>query len=257
MIFDERDKISADCFMEMEHVSGLEIINEKFESPSSKSSCLEDKNDLEVKDSSCQVSCLDKGQECEFKDVLPLRPVKLSLFDSSIHFQNDGLTETSSSSSDQTEDEEMISEIQTPTKTIFDPFAPGADDLMLAPKKKKSRDSYAPLRRRLNFDADSDSNQNAAGDPLKDFDEEELQFWESISNSLFEMIISSQLKEISDEAMVADSDYLEGCQTPSSSPLLSGVAETCPPAPMRPKLILGKQQSDKLCRKLDFGSNLS
>lgn len=251
MIFEEGDKVSADSCMEMKPITGLEIINDRSYSISSKASGLEDTSFLEVKESSCQASCLNKGVECKFKDVLP---VKLSLFDSTINFQNDGFTETSSSSSDQTEDEELVLEIQTPTKSIFDPFAPGTDDLMLAPKKKKLRDSYVPLRRRLDFDAGSESKENEEGDKLKVFDKEEEQFLESVFNSLLELIISTQLKEISAKTMVTDSDFFEDCKTPLSLPMLSSIVETCPPAPIRPTLTL-ERQNHNLCRKLDFGNN--
>ncbi|PKU78097.1 uncharacterized protein LOC110104556 [Dendrobium catenatum] len=255
MTFEEGGKISADSCMEMEPLTGFEIIKDNIDSVPSKVSCLEETSVLEVKDSSCQASCLDKGVCCEFKDVMSFPPVNLSLFDSTIHFQNDGFTETSSSSSDQTEDDEMVLEIETPTKSIFDPFAPGTDDLMLAPKKKKLRNSYVPFRRRLDFNAGSESKENVEGDSVKDFDEEE-QIFESVFNSLFEMIISIQLKEISAETMVTDSDLAEDCKTPLSLTLLSSNTEACPPAPMKPKLIL-ERQSHNLCRKLDFGNNFN
>ncbi|KAG0473582.1 hypothetical protein HPP92_015439 [Vanilla planifolia] len=234
--------------MERENNSS-ETNSSKGESLPSEPSTLVETTTLEMK-ASC--SWLDDSKDCRFPDVLPLRFVKLRLLDSVLNFPNGGSTD-SSSSSDHTEDDDLVSSCQTPTTSIFDPFAPNPDDLLLAPKKKKLRDSYLPSMRQLKFDADAGSDPKHAlqSDAAR---KEEEQTMESIYASLLELIISTQLADSSSGALASDSDPTESFMTPKSSTLLSNIAETCPPAPMRPKCSL-ERSSPAICRKLDFGTS--
>ncbi|KAG1338201.1 putative protein 1 [Cocos nucifera] len=77
-----------------------------------------------------------------------------------------------SSSSDKTEEEDTVLGCQTPTESIFDPFAPGPDDLMLAPKKKITRESKIPLCRQLKFDS-SESMETAEANAHEDAAEDD------------------------------------------------------------------------------------
>ncbi|XP_040385208.1 uncharacterized protein LOC102704935 isoform X2 [Oryza brachyantha] len=139
---------------------------------------------------------------------------------------------------------------QTPRESIFDPFAPGAEEVACAPKKKVIRAPELPSRRQLSFDS---------GDyPVKrlsyEFDdcEEDDQFLERICKMFIDLIISNQALETNGKDLL-DSSSPGSCETPSSEPLLTGIADACPDAPMRRSLKV-VQLSPSICRKLDFDS---
>ncbi|EES12417.2 hypothetical protein BDA96_06G142500 [Sorghum bicolor] len=105
---------------------------------------------------------------------------------------------------------------ETPRESIFDPFAPGPEEAACAPKKKMARGVEVPPRRKLNFDSDGplDGQQETGKN-------------------------------------VTDSGLHGSCKTPDSKPLLTGIASTCPGAPLRPSLKALKLSPD-ICRKIDF-----
>ncbi|XP_020594111.1 unknown protein 1-like [Phalaenopsis equestris] len=208
------------------------IINDKMDPHSLKSSCLGDASVVEENRSS-KSSSLESNQCCN-DDIQPSEPVI-------------------NKSSDQTKDNEMTLLCQTPAESKFDPFAPGPDELMLAPKKMKS--SYPPLQRLLSRDLIINSEEIAGTDLTEDPNAEEC-FLELIFTSLLELIISTKLMEISVNNRAAESDKIEECKTPTSLPFLTGFAETCPPAPRRPTLF-SKRFDHSICRKLDFESCLN
>ncbi|KAL5204817.1 hypothetical protein ABZP36_009688 [Zizania latifolia] len=146
-------------------------------------------------------------------------------------------------------DEDLSSGCQTPRESIFDPFAPGPEEAVCAPKKKVIRAAEAPSRRQLSFES---------GDyPVKrlsyDFDDsEEDQFLERICNMFIDLIISNQALDTAGNYMM-DSSSPGSCETPSSEPLLTGIADTCPDAPLRQSLKAVKL-SPSICRKLNFDS---
>ncbi|URE46096.1 hypothetical protein MUK42_15436 [Musa troglodytarum] len=105
------------------------------------------------------------------------------------------------SSYDQSEELDSILDCRTPTENMFDPFAPGPEELVFAPKKKMLKGTQVPPRRQLNFNDCGDSNQ--------------------------------QIKETSVKNVPLHGDTCECLKTPISLPLLTGVAGTCPPAPRR------------------------
>ncbi|CAL5097630.1 unnamed protein product [Urochloa decumbens] len=100
---------------------------------------------------------------------------------------------------------------ETPRESIFDPFAPGPDVAAWAPKKQVIRGAEVPSRRKLNFDSDG-----------------HLDRQEESENILY-----------------------DGCKTPDSKPLLTGIASTCPDAPLRTSRKVSKL-SPSICRKIDF-----
>ncbi|WVZ95771.1 hypothetical protein U9M48_041494 [Paspalum notatum var. saurae] len=140
---------------------------------------------------------------------------------------------------------------ETPRECIFDPFAPGPGEAACAPKKKVTRGAEVPPRRKLNFDS---------GDfPVKrlSFDwsdsEEEYQYLQVIQNLILDLCISDSPLDRQEETanIMTDSSLCEGCMTPDSKPLLTGIASTCPDAPLRPSLKVSKL-SPGVCRKIDF-----
>ncbi|WOL04858.1 hypothetical protein Cni_G13580 [Canna indica] len=153
-----------------------------------------------------------------------------------------------SSSSDRSEEHD--SSCQTPTKNIFDPFAPGPEELAFAPKKKILKETLMPLRRQLKFLDCGNSAQNAK-DLFSEDAAEEDRLLELVFESFLELIISNQLLEIS-ATKLSDECF----RTPTSLPLLTGIAETCPPAPKR-EPVKARKFAPALCRKLEFETNLS
>ncbi|XP_074585788.1 uncharacterized protein LOC141841515 [Curcuma longa] len=156
------------------------------------------------------------------------------------------------SCSDQSEEREAISIVLTPLKSIFDPFAPAPEELVVAPMKRTLKSMQIPHLRKLKLYDCGDSTQTECHAP------EEDQLLELLSQTFFELIVSSQLQEIS-ACKLLDQDQQEHSKyanTPLSLSLLTGIAETCPPAPKREPA-----ESTKLdpgvCRQLDFLDNMA
>lgn len=233
---------STDCEVEILSFKGLSL---------EKVTALEcDKLKVLEGDSEMQVDLLDSvsvttdSEEKKLSNGIELCPLTPSLESETLEI---------SSASDQTEDSEMVSACQTPSESIFDPFAPGPEEMALAPnpKKKILRGTKMPLRRRLIFDLRSDSEEEIESTLL----DKEDTLLESICKSFLELIVSNQAKEISSEYLTKEDGLIEGLKTPTSLPLLTGIADTCPDAPMRPVLKL-RRLDQSICRKLEFGSNL-
>ncbi|CAL9111814.1 unnamed protein product [Musa acuminata var. zebrina] len=157
--------------------------------------------------------------------------------------QNLGFT----TSSDQSEEPDSILGCQTPTKNIFDPFAPGSEELVVAPKKKIVKGKMQiPSRRQLNFDDyHSDSSR-------KDAAKEDEDLLELVFRSFLELIVSNHIQEISAGKL----PFGECIRTPISLPWLTGIAGTCPPAPRR-QPGRSRQFGPEICRKLDFETDSS
>lgn len=228
-------------------------------------------------DSEIQVDVLESASfttECEDDKLSKGR----ELFAPTSSLDNEAVE--TSSASDQTEDSEMLSASKTPRGNLFDPFAPGSKEKVLAPnpKKKIMWETKISLRRRLVFDLTSDSEEETKPTLL----DKEDSLLESICQSFLELIVLNQVKEISNEYLTEEdnsSDVTEedissegtkednssegtkeddsavGWKTPTSLPLLTGIADTCPSAPARPVLKL-RRLDHTICRKLEFGSNM-
>lgn len=163
--------------------------------------------------------------------------------------------------SDQIDDLEALSDCETPTECLFNPFAPAPEKFALAPappapKKMMPREEYTlPICWPLNFDSDSDSEEKVEST----VSDEEGCILESVCKSFIELIVSNQLKEICSEDLAEEDnssdDTSDGFKTPTSIPLLTGIAETCPDAPKvkRPS-IKSRKLDQTICRKLEFES---
>ncbi|CAK9153770.1 unnamed protein product [Ilex paraguariensis] len=139
----------------------------------------------------------------------------------------------------------------TPKESIFDSFAPGPNKLMLAPHHRKYlAQSQINVARRLDFGASLKfvENENRGSDDDTRLDEE--MFVETVYDTLLEAIVSKQTEGVIPQISHLDTGS-DGYKTPTSAPRLSGIAETCPGAPMKStrKLI---NVDPGLCRKLEF-----
>ncbi|KAK6267435.1 hypothetical protein QUC31_018272 [Theobroma cacao] len=139
---------------------------------------------------------------------------------------------------------------KTPKDGVFDPFAPGPEDMVLAPLCRKYIDEMrTSVARCLNFDCsvrNVDSGTHGTG--AESISDEEM--FESVYENLLEAIVSNQAEGFLNEFLNIGWDS-DGCKTPPSAPCLNGVAETCPGAPIKPS---GKSRNIDLgfCRKLEF-----
>lgn len=142
----------------------------------------------------------------------------------------------------------------TPKEGFFDPFAPGIDDFMMAPRGSKySQETRSSAARSLNFG----SSVKVAIDEYCESDaetaSEEEMLLEFLYGDLLEVIVSTQVYSVPhemclDEVLVKHV-ILDGFKTPE--PLLTGIADTCPPAPV--KFARKVVKIDRgLCRKLEF-----
>lgn len=140
---------------------------------------------------------------------------------------------------------------RTPKGLVFNPFAPGPDELMLAPQcKKYLGDSRTKVMRQLNFEELLNfDNSVDHTDNMGSVSEDEMLF-ESLYNSLLEFISSKQTEGLQAKASTPLSDS-DGYKTPSCAPRLSRVADTCPDAPRRPANRF-KNIDKGLCKKLTF-----
>ncbi|TVU16917.1 hypothetical protein EJB05_32920, partial [Eragrostis curvula] len=135
---------------------------------------------------------------------------------------------------------------QTPRESIFDPFAPGPEEVACAPKKKVISGIEAPSRRQLNFESGDYPVKKLSFD--SDDAEEEDEYLLVLENMILDIIMPDGFldrQEKSDTSLIY--------KTPDSKPLLTGIATTCPDAPMRQSLKAFKL-SPSICRKIDFDS---
>ncbi|KAL6865267.1 hypothetical protein ACP4OV_016418 [Aristida adscensionis] len=147
-------------------------------------------------------------------------------------------------------DDSLSLACETPRESIFDPFAPGPGIAACAPKKNVIRGVEIPSRRQLNFDSG-----DLPVNDWRDSEEEEDQFLQLIQKMILDLIITdgSLDRQEGAEKNLTDSSPHEDCKTPASRPLLTGIATTCPNAPLRPSLKASKL-SPSICRKIDFDS---
>ncbi|KAE8787603.1 hypothetical protein D1007_38422 [Hordeum vulgare] len=151
-------------------------------------------------------------------------------------------------------DENISLGCQTPRGNIFDPFAPGPEEALCgAPKKNVVRGVETLSRRKLIFESD-DFPVKRLSFEFDDLEEEDL-YLQGICKMFLDLIISNQALEATGDSEVLINAAIppESYKTPESKPLLTGIAETCPDAPLRPSLKMLKL-SPGICRKLDFGS---
>ncbi|KAH6798314.1 hypothetical protein C2S51_034798 [Perilla frutescens var. frutescens] len=137
--------------------------------------------------------------------------------------------------------DDLLSE--TPKESLFDSFAPASDKFLLAPRHTKyKQESRNHVVRRLDFDFDSTTNHVSSTTAAEEEEEEERR-------RLFEIVYATIMEAIFAEQ--EDDEEEGGSTTPKSAPRLTGVAETCPPPPI--KSARKQRCIDKeICRKLYF-----
>lgn len=164
---------------------------------------------------------------------------KVLIFDSKTNGNQDQLPYIDSSSSP-----------KTPKDVVFDPFAPGPDDKVLAPLSKKySDEARISVARRLNFGSSPKGlDHTSPGDGVESISDEEM--FKSVYENLLEVIVSEQTESALAELSNMEWDY-DACRTPPSARRLNGVAETCPGAPLKPTA-KPRLNDLGLCRKLEF-----
>ncbi|KAL8135078.1 cyclin-dependent protein kinase inhibitor SMR11 [Apium graveolens] len=142
----------------------------------------------------------------------------------------------------------------TPKDGFFDPFAPGVDDLMLAPRSSKYfSEPRSSAARSLNFGAllKVAIEGNCESDVETILEEEKL--LEILYDDLLEVILSTQVASIQQgtslDEVLGKHTVLDGYKTPEL--LIRGAADSCPPAPLKfgRKLV---NINKGLCRKLEF-----
>lgn len=140
---------------------------------------------------------------------------------------------------------------RTPKESVFDPFAPGPDKLLLAPHRGKCmEESRINVVRQLNFNSTATLVRDSNHEVNKEITLDEEKLFECVYVTLLEAIISEQTEELVAKALTQVSES-DGYRTPTSAPRLSGVADTCPGAPVKSTSkfrVIDKE----LCRKLEF-----
>lgn len=126
--------------------------------------------------------------------------------------------------------------------------APGADDMLLSAAAAKVHDNKlsGDVAHQHNEDprpkALDDGNDNNSHESSEDSARDPKMF-SSVCEYLVEVIVSKQ------SAMDLDSDELK---TPPFVPRSTGIAETCPDAPIKPKGRPRNINTDDMCRKLEY-----
>ncbi|KAK4748154.1 hypothetical protein SAY87_014740 [Trapa incisa] len=121
---------------------------------------------------------------------------------------------------------------RTPKDYVFNPFAPAADDLLLAPHCKKRCDEWrTSVTRRLNFGCPTENpGKRSHEENQTHISDKELM--DALYENLLEIILESKTEDIFAEmSSIEWAD--EDCRTPTSVPKLNGFAETCPGAPVK------------------------
>ncbi|XP_076952179.1 uncharacterized protein LOC143625827 [Bidens hawaiensis] len=141
----------------------------------------------------------------------------------------------------------------TPKDGVFDPFAPGPDSLMLAPRTVKYLlDSRSFVERKLDFNSVMTKNNSKHVSENALEDDDDVLLLEAVYNSLLECIISKHAEDVLGEISAIDSSSLDVLVTPSFAPRLTGIADTCPDAPLKRAMKKSRCIDVGLCRKLEL-----
>ncbi|XAR55703.1 hypothetical protein NMG60_11035871 [Bertholletia excelsa] len=140
---------------------------------------------------------------------------------------------------------------RTPAKGVFDPFAPGPDKFMLAPHSNKYlQESRTTVARQLNFDSSLNFSERGKHETAAETDSDDEMLLETMYDDLLEAIFSTQTKCLPAEISPMDIET-DGLKTPDSATRLTGIAETCPRAPVK-RSRKSRIINQDLCRKLEF-----
>ncbi|TKY69018.1 hypothetical protein E2542_SST05282 [Spatholobus suberectus] len=140
-------------------------------------------------------------------------------------------------------DNGVVGSPRTPKDGVFDPFAPGPDNMARAPSSNKYLDECrATVARRLDFHPSFDVAQPDTDTDTDTLSDEDMV--ESVYENLLQVIVSKQA-----EGVLAQMS--SHCESPPSALCFTGIADICPGAPMKP---VGKPKNIqlRLCKKLEF-----
>ncbi|XP_027336688.1 cyclin-dependent protein kinase inhibitor SMR11-like [Abrus precatorius] len=163
----------------------------------------------------------------EFQSPLTLTVVRKQLKHASINSDNDNDNDSGTP--------------RTPKDGVFDPFAPGPDNMARAPHSNKYLDEYrTTVARRLNFHSSFDADVESLSDE---------DMVESVYENLLQVIVSKQAEAA--WLLSQMSNHSDDCKTPPCPLRFTGISDTCPGAPMKPA---GKPRNIQvgLCKKLEF-----
>ncbi|KAL9236078.1 hypothetical protein vseg_010785 [Gypsophila vaccaria] len=138
---------------------------------------------------------------------------------------------------------------RTPKEGVFNPFAPGPEEMCLAPCKKPVKEVRKVVARRLDFnDVDEFPTPNEDDDK-----EAETQSDEMLVETVYENLLEVIILKLTEEFYAENHDSeVDSCSTPASPPPLSGITETCPAAPSKVTSRKSLNIDPGLCRKLEF-----
>uniref|UniRef100_A0A7N0RAP6 Uncharacterized protein n=1 Tax=Kalanchoe fedtschenkoi TaxID=63787 RepID=A0A7N0RAP6_KALFE len=140
---------------------------------------------------------------------------------------------------------------QTPKQGVFDPFASGPDDMLLAPKLRKTTgETRISLARQLNFGSCSSGESSGVLDKARSDEEKML---DSVFANLLDVVVPSSTEGHVAEESAQDADA-DGFKTPVLVPCINGIPKKCPDAPMKQTKPTSKRFriDASLCRKLEF-----
>ncbi|KAK7350349.1 hypothetical protein VNO77_08875 [Canavalia gladiata] len=133
---------------------------------------------------------------------------------------------------------------RTPKDGVFDPFAPGHDNMARAPHSNKYLDEYrTTVARQLNFHPSFNLVQN--NNDAESLSDEDM--IESVYENLLQVIVSKQAEGILAQMSNDSHDW----KSPPSPLRFVGISDTCPGAPMK-KTPKPKNIPVGLCKKLQF-----
>ncbi|KAL6528558.1 hypothetical protein OROMI_029203 [Orobanche minor] len=155
-----------------------------------------------------------------------------------------------------------------PKETLFDSFAPGPDNLMLAPpppppphhrkyytKENELRIKHV-VRRQLNFMCEIRDITTTSTTHM-DSDIEHDHLFQIVYGTILDSIVSDH--ETKKEVVVGGGDGnggfesgFDGFGTPVPHLLLCGIAETCPRAPIKSTTKYRNNIDKEICKKLEF-----
>ncbi|XP_031486493.1 uncharacterized protein LOC116254954 [Nymphaea colorata] len=166
---------------------------------------------------------------------------------------------------------------RTPSSVVFDSFAPGPDDLNMAPKRNsRSGKAFRALStadiwgslgksrvfRVLHFDDDNDDDDVDDDVDGNDNDSdngrekatagrrEEVEFLQFVYEDLLRAILSNQ----ADDCIVKNGDIASPKTPRCLNAWINGLEDTCPNAPIKPRnqRAVASATFGSLCRKLEF-----
>ncbi|CAN6468511.1 unnamed protein product [Victoria cruziana] len=230
-------------------------------------------------------SCRDPSSEMSRQQVDGLRPVTPDAAEDALKVRETPSTPSSVVPSDGDEDpsapspssgNQLPDGCRTPSSEVFDSFAPGPDDLNMAPKRNSRSGKTFPaltttdiwgslgksrVSRVLHFDDDNDDDDVGRGDVDRNHSDngrheatagkqEEMDFVESVYEDLLKVILSNQ----SDDRIVKNGETASPETPKCENTWINSREDACPNAPIKPRSrgAVASATFASLCRKLQF-----